>query len=660
MRHRFSPLLLAALGLLAVAADCESCQPTANVRQGNIDRPGDAVLVNGDDGHTYAILSNPELGHLRVLDLTIESFVPAPNRFFPLSVPAGVETRRLAVAPGDDTRVYGLDMGADQVFMVRAVEDGKEPWLRLGETVATGRAPADLGAFRSGDQVELWVSLPDEAAVEILGLDAVTGEATGQLARIALPAGSRPADVAVDPFGDSVVVADAALPLVHVLRRDTRALDRSLDVGGPVSDLAMGVVDIGDGEAPVVLASRTDANVVVALRLFRPGFREDRYEVLGSAEVPALPLVGYVPDLRESVTVCCRGFPDALPADTEDATIETFFDEDTDATDAWAAVATADGKVVYLALAAPADGDTVVRLIDKDPAPLSLRVVEEDDETWRPEQGDEPRAPVPVLTATDDFGDPPFVPLIPAPETLTLVWQGELPSLTDVSGTLAGGDTFTAQAADLEELGARAGDIATLGAADEPAGCEEPHVAPILAVDGASVTLLVGPGGLTDEDALCLAQGGAVSITVAAGDAFVVTGGDGSFLGRLTVGGQGPGGELALPGAVLTLEPSPAGPPQETGSTLLVPIDPRLGIIDLDLSDTFSTLGTGGFGAAGYMPVAIVGGEMDFPSPDATTTIRARRMLIATGSFSFEASGLNTVFVCDEAETVPALCEEFR
>lgn len=658
MRQRLLSLALVGTSLLAVAADCQTCDQNLEVLRGNVDRPGDVALVTGDDGHAYAVLSNPEIGHLRVLDLTTESFVDAPNRFFPLSIPAGIETRRLAVAPGDDTRIYALDVGGDEIFMVRAVEDGKEPWLRLGTPVATSRAPADLGAFRADDgTVELWVSLPDEGAVEVLGIDPATGEGTGALTRIVLPEGSRPADVAVDPFGDAVVVGDAALPLVHVLRRETLALDRSLDVGGPVSDLAVGVVDVGDGEAPVVLASRTDANVVVAVRLFRPGFREDRYAVLGSAEVPALPVVGYVPDQRGSQTVCCRGFPDALPIGSPlDATLDDVFDENADATDAWAGVATADGKVVYLALAAPAaDGPRLVRLIDKDPASLSVRELE--GELWQPEPGDETREPTIVLTPADDFGDPPFVPLIDDGELLTLVWQGSLPPLTNIRGVLVG-DTFTASSADLEARGARPGDIATFRAADEPAGCEAPHDAPILSVDGISVTVLQTPEGLTDDDIFCIAQGGEVRMTVAPADAFVVTDVADAFLGRLAFTGQD--AELPLPGAVLTLTPSAAGPPQDTGSTLLVPLDPRVGIIDLDLSDAREPLGGGGFGAAAFIPVGIVGGEMDIPGVELGTSVRARRMVIATGSFSAQTGGANTLFACDEAETTAALCEQFR
>jgi hypothetical protein len=650
--RRGGSLLVLAAALLGVAADCQQCQQVSAPGRGNLDRAADAVLVRGDDGHTYVVVPNPELGHLRVLDLTAARFVEAPNRFFPLSIPAGTETRRLATAPGDDTRIYALDAGGDEVFMVRAVEDGKPPWVVLGdEPVQTGRAPAAHAAFRIGggpDEpdrglVELWVTLPDEGAVQVLGIDAVTGAPQGEIARIDLPAGSHPGDIVVDPFGDAVVVGDAALPVLWVLRRETLALDRALDVGGPVSDLAVGVVDIGDGEAPVVLAARRDANVVTAVRLFRPGFREDRYAVLGSAELPSLPLVGYVPDQRESVTVCCRELSAEAVRGGE-------------ATDAWAAVATADGKVVYLALAAVEGEGRVVRLIDNDLEPLAPGPVEPAD--WIPAVGDEDRRPSASIALTGEYGDPPFVPLLDEDERLTMTWQGRLPTIDGVRGAVSdevGVVRFTA-VTNLEARGARVGDIATLVGESEPADCDRVHDAQIVAVAGTVVDVVRGPAGIDEEaDLRCLIQGGQVRLRVNVSDAFVVFDADGDFLGRL--GFDGEDAEIALPGAVLSLAPSSAGPPLQTGSVLRVPLDRRLGIVDLDLSDPIRRTGGGGFATAANVPVALVGAEMDIPGRELGSTIRARRMIIATAG---DLGGINILFACDDAETIPTLCAEFR
>jgi hypothetical protein len=635
-----APLALAVL--LGGAAGCQSCNTDTATRRGNLDRAADAVLVEGDNGHTFAVISNPELQHLRVLDLTTERFVDAPNRFFPASIPTGPSTRRLATAPGDDTRVYALDSSSDEVFVVRTVEDGKTPFVEVQDPVPTGRAPAGLAAFRDEDGVvELWVTLPEEHAVQVLGLDGA------EIARIDLGDGARPGDVVTDPFGDSVVVADEVLDVVHVLRRATHVLDRDLDVGGPTGDLSVGVVDVGDGQAPVALALRTDANVAVALRLFRPGFREDRYAVLGSVEVPSRPMVGYVPDQREGEVVCCR----ALSNDAVDTG---------EATAAWAAVGQGDGNVVYLALAAP-DGDgRVVRMIDNDLDDLAVST--DEPPVWTPVTGDEDRQPVPALAAANNFGDPPFVPLLEAEdaggERLTLTWEGVLPPLDGVLGTFGADGSFSSGTVDLAARGARVGDIAILEGSSEPAGCDFLHDAPIRRIDddGQTVVLLVSPEGITDEDERCLL--GDIRLSLRAAEAFTVVDSAGDFLGRLAF--EGPDAALALPGAVLSLTPAAAGAPRHAGSTLDVKLDLNLDVVALGLSDAVQTLGaTGGFGSAGYLPVAIVGREMDIPGDATGTTQRARRMVIATGSIEAQ-TGLNVFFACDDAETVPALCTSFR
>src|SRR5690606_274121 len=106
-------------------------------------------------------------------------------------------------------------------------------------------------------------------------------------------------------------------------------LDRRIDVGGPTGPVATGRVDPGDGMAPVALVGHREDNELAALRLYRPGAREDRYALMGRTEVPAPAEVLYVPDqLREGgpePTVCCPGL------DNED-----------DASLGWANMVTAD------------------------------------------------------------------------------------------------------------------------------------------------------------------------------------------------------------------------------------------------------------------------------------------------------------------------------
>lgn len=649
--QRRSPLIsfgLLALAALGVAADCQQCQTATGVRVGNIERPSDVVLVTGEDGHTYGVLAHPDLGHLRFVDLTAERFVDAPNLFFPLSVPVGQEVRRLAVAPDDDSRVFALDTASDAVVVVDAARDGEAPFRVVGEPVRTGRSPADLSAVRDASGlVEIWIVLPEEGRVQVIGV-AADGTSRGELASIALPPGARPSVVAADPFGESVVVGDAALPAVHILRRDARALDRSIDVGGPVSELTAGVVDVGDGRAPVVAALRADAHRVAVLRLFRPGFREDRYALLGSAPVPAFPLSVYIPDQRGEPTVCCR----ALSRDAIDAG---------EATDAWAAVGLADGRFVYVALAAPdVDGRRAVRLMDNDLESLALRPV--DNTPWFPEPGDEDRQPVAALVPPSTQAPAPVMPLVGPDETLTLVWEGDVPALSDLPVSLqvmSDGLTITAPI-DLVQRGARAGDRAVLRATGAPPGC--PTEADALVVDarGASLIVLLAPEALSAEDAQCLIASSRVELSVAAGGVFAAFDGDGVFLGRLALGGSGgPDAALALPGADLVVTPAPDGPPRQRGSVLLVPLDPNLELLQLTLAaPVLRAAFGGGLGQAGYLPVAVVGGPMDIPGTVAGATVRARRMVVATASA--DEAGDHVLLACDDAETVVALCDQFR
>ena len=636
------------LALLSIAADCQQCQPTPPARRGNLDRVADAVVVTPPAGHTFLVSTNPELQHLRVLDLTTEQFVDAPNRFFPASIPVGPETRRVAVAPNDPSRVYALDSASDQIFAVRtAAEDSFPAFSIAGEPIPTARAPADLAAFRddngtpadtTDDLVQLFVSVPDLGEVHVITL-APSGAPIDGPKVVALPPGSAPADVAVDPFGDSVLVGDAVLPVVHVIKRATLQLARDLDAGGPVGDIAVGVVDIGDGAAPVALALRTDASVAVALKLFRRGFREDSYSVLGSVELPAVPLSAYVPDQRVHDTVCCRALTVEAVAAGE-------------ASNAWAAVAGGDGKIVYLSLAAPLGAGSarrIVRLFDDDLGGVAVGAAV----VWTPQSGDESRQPVPALAAADTFGDPPRSRFLDKDETLALVWQGPLPSLEDVVVTEGGGD-LSAAGVDFAARGARVGDLGVVTIDEPPAACTPPYTGPITAVTGDAVTVdLAGLGSCT------LAGGGAIHLEVAPADAFIVTDKDGDFLGRL--GFAAPESAIALPGATLTLTPAGAGPPIARGSRLDVPLDRHLSPVILPLSDPplpFGAAGAGGFGNAALLPVALTGGEMQIPGSTTGTTIHARRMQVATGSS--DSNGLNTLFSCDEGETVPILCDQFR
>lgn len=665
LRIRTTVVLGAALALTTA---CDTCQQVLLTR-GNLDRVADVVVVNRADGSSIAITSNPELEALRVLDLTSGRFLEAPNRFSPLSVPTGPETRQLTLAVDvdgvdgvDSTRLYALDVSDDTVQIVRLEAVGAKPAFATVARYDVGGRPVDIAAIKRGDTTLVAVTLID-ARVALFSLinDSVTPLDFVDV-NAAAPGAALGAIVA-DPFGESFVVADVALPLVHVLRiKDdlTVELDRSLDVGGPVSRLAAGVVDVGDGRAPVVVALRSDVPSLMAVRLFRPGFREDRYVVLGGAELPSLPVETYVPDVRAGEppeTVCCRGLNDDALAANE-------------ATAAFATVWMANGDMVYVALAAEREngdplpaGRRLVRLVDDDLAPLSGPEgidLNSDENLWVPAPGGERFRPSVALTPVDNYGSPPFVPLVVAGTALLLTWEGDLPRLRNLGPASSNAWTpadlkFTVNR-DVAARGARVGDVARFTQNDPDAACTANELrGVIVAVAGADVTLALGAEFAQADADACLGRNtDTVRVSIEAAGSFVVDNG-GVFVGRLVAAGAGAEDSIALPGATLGFTASSAGLPLR-GSKLAVPLDAHVTTMGMDLN------GASNIGVAALIPTAIAGGALVIPDAasevEGATTV-ARRMVFTSGSVNSQ-TGLPLLFTCDEGETSPGRVESFR
>lgn len=660
-------------GLAAAFAATGACgdqcdQPV--LTRGNLDRVADVVVINAEDGQSYAITSNPELQTLRVLDLTAGRFAEAPNQFSPLSIPTGPDTRELTLAADratgrdDVTRLFALDGSDDVVQVIRLVDGDETPFVEVARFGAEAD-PVDIAAIQDGDTVFIAVA---RAGVEagVVDVHVLEGDQAELVKSVPLPGGSHPVTVVADPLGESFVVGDAALPLLHVINQDDGGLwqlERSLDVGGPVSELAAGVVDVVDGFGPVVVALRSDIDAVVAVRLFRPGFREERYAVLGGAALPALGVQAYVPDARpidgdDVVTVCCRGLvEDALDAG--------------EATDAFAAVWLSNGDLFYVNLAATSiDGEplqpgrSVVKLVDDDIDPPSAPEgidLNTSPLLWVPGEGGD-RRPTVLLENVDNFGSPPFIPLIALGTSLLLIWEGALPRLTGLTGGVDATDIAFAADRDVAARGARVGDIALL-VPDEPvAACRLPAFrARITSVAGTDVDL-----DLDDDlqDALtaadlgdCLNQPGTVRLTVEAGGAFVVEDA-GRFLGRLAPAGS-VGGEdvLELSGLSLSFTENPAGLPSSQ-SRLAVPLDANVTPMGMNLAAAPRS----GVGTAAFVPTGIAGGRLLIPdagADEAGTLVNARRMVLTSGSIDGN-SGLPLLFTCDEGETSVGRVEAFR
>jgi hypothetical protein len=332
--------------------------------------------------------------------------------------------------------------------------------------------------------------------------------------------------------------------------------------------------------------------------------------------------------------VCCRGLSTTSIAAHE-------------ATDSWAAVGTADGKIFYLALAAGTPARHLVRLIDDDGDGVGSTVDLNATATlWVPPTGGDAQRPTNIkLTDVDNFGDPAAVQLVFDGDTLLLTWQGSIPGLRHLAGSYdAGQNTFTLSAS-LDAGDARVGDTVQFLLDDAPAACTSDVRAAITSL--ADPVLTLAP--LSSTDAGCVASASAVHLAVEAGAAFVAEDGRGAFLGRLRLDDViAAETALNLPGATLTMQASAAGLPLR-GSRLAVPLVPHITTLGMNLSSATLTSGGLGFGIQALVPTAFVGGFMQIPGVDSGTHVAARRMALANGSA--DGSGRNAVFVFDEAET---------
>ena len=643
---------------LAFAATfgCNTCEPPPQPAQGNIDRPGDVVVVTPpDQDHTYAIISNPEIEQLRVFDVTLlpeGGFVRAPNVFFPLSILTGPATSDLSAPKGLPSRVLALDSADDELIVIRTVAgDGEPAFTRVGEAIAVSDEPAAMDAALIDDALVVFVSLPEAGAIEAITLDPETAAETAR-ELIALPEGARPGDVAVDPTGTTVVVTDAVKPtvaLVHVADGVAAAEVRTIDVGGPTRRVAVGQVELPDGYAPVAVVLRRDASEIAALRLYREGFREERYALLGRAEMPGVPTAAYVPDAfaagEAAPVVCCQG----LRAEHIEAG---------ESTPAWAAVAAADGIVYYVSLAAPSvgDGPRVVRTIDANEAPPGASIDPNTGDTlWIVPAGATSPRPVVTVTASTDFGSPPFVPYLPTPpeaaESLLLTWEGALPGLRAVPAEYDDGALYLT-AGDLLDLDVRGGDRVEIALSDPPAGCPDAFDARIVGRDAGAVAVARSGDdetpALSADDEDCIEEGGDLTATVRAGGSFTVESNLRGPLPRLYFTGAPDVDEdetrVVMAGTIVTLAPGAAGLPAPDSvqvvplSGNVLPVVVHLSRQPLDDDD--------GFGDLARQPIAMAGGPMKVPSGEegegAPEFVDARRILLVTPA---------RLFTFDEGET---------
>lgn len=660
-----SPLHAAmiSMALSVVAIASTSCTQTAVSTSNNLEKPSDVVLIrapspDGSQEHSYVVVSNPDIEQLRILDLSTGTFLVAPNGYFPLSVRVGPATRRLASAAG---HVFALDSVEGKVYVIRTAEDAQGPAFSVVETFAVPRAAAGMAAVTRSDDPNhalVFVTVPDTGTIQCFDVDTATGTVTATAAAT-LKNGLRPSEITVAVDENLVLVTDSARGTITGLRiSDAQTalaeavtagetglwpILQIIDASGPLSRISTGYLPINGSVVPVAAAIRRDASEVTLWRI--DGGDEQPFQIVGRLALPASPLTLYIPDQRPESSVISPG-----------ACCSTF-EEEQEST-SWFAVTSASGSIYYVHVNVASealDSKPYLSFFDTDTVGPSARVTGDlntNPVLWAPAEGGDAFRPTMTLTAienSDVLAERGTTPFLPNAASLVLTYEGTLPlashvatSLQDQGNqeailTVLGGLTW--QERDVQE-----NDVVVLqGTARDAAQSCNVH-GTVNRLDGHNVFL----SEITGDVSACVsllnddsANGGAaVDVVVTAKEAFSVVEDSGTYFGRVRLqsGAADPvasGETLELPEMRVTLQAAASGKPL-AGSRLLLPIDGRNTPAELTLSRQ-STLGTVGFGAAGALPGALVGGEVLVAGATAGTVEARRRMIVASNAalFSF-------------------------
>ncbi|MCP4501596.1 MAG: hypothetical protein GY822_16685 [Deltaproteobacteria bacterium] len=615
----FSATAFAFLGFSVLGCD-ESVNDPAT---GNIDRIADAVFVQPDSDavprQSFVLMTNPDLEQVRIFDAYEHRFVRAPNVYFPLSIPVGVSTRKLAVAPKNHSLVFALDGAEDKIYVIRTDDQGGAPFTLVDDVnIQTSRTPADIAASTTETGIRLFLSYPDDGEVVVMHLETGAKETTIE-ATLSLFDGARPNILEVDPTEDALLIGDALSELLTVVRLEDLVIDRVLDVGGAVQHISTGLLDPGDGLAPIALLTLRDKPEATALRLFRPTHREDRYAVLGRIELPAPGAVSYLPHQLEreltTSTVCCPILPVA-----------------NEATTAWGAVLTSTGLLYYVRF----DGETEdgargrFRLIDIDADAPSV-----ESSTWTPPEGSNAEAPLLLTSLLTELPTPAYIPYS-SPGDVQFVWEGALNGANDDVATVETGGDLIEFVRDIQQ--ARPGDTLVFnidervgidGACDDfvDDGLEKE----IIGVESARI---LDVGILTSAERNCLTVGGSFTASIHVDNAFLATSSTRGSLGRLSLQetvGVDPD-VVEADGFVFSVEND--GNPLPRGGILQVRLEQNISPLSLGLSDPASNTNASGFGRGALFPRAIVGGEVSVPGLDEEPDLHTRRVYLVTGTGS--------------------------
>jgi len=553
--------------LLAVALSGSFCEDTPQAGKGNLDRPGGVVAFGAGD-RTYAVLSLPQIRHLRAFSLTSYVFVPAPNVYFPLSIPVGPFTHRVVVDPAHGLG-FALDSadGALRAFRLGVASD-TGAFARVGDPIPAGLGPSGVAVDPASVEPRLYVS--SALSGEVLEIVTTGAVDDFEIVRV-MPAGQKPADVALEPTSRTLVVADAAADAVSLI--DLESGDRrEVDVGGPSARVVI---------AETALATAT-AGAQLALVL-----RHDAPEIAILEPAAAVPLlaIAEIPDLPVDLTV--------LSSELHGAEVCAGIDDSGRCE--YAAVLTVSGRVYYLDLTTrSADDLPQPQIFDSEEAlPAAAGEPNSDEDAYDPNSEDPDaalRRPHVEVAAITDFGTPPTVR---QSENVSYVftYQGIVAPIRSRRGRLdLTQNLFIDNATDIDlaGMGAAPGDLLDVPAQD---GCPDALRLPIADVDGARLDVA---GATTWLD--CLGQSAGVIYSVRAGGqftaAYALEADAPGILGRASFGVpyQGHTVEVTLTEAT-GVDGSALGPP-DTGAALVIRIEDNFAPRQLALGQ-LSSLPTG-------------------------------------------------------------------
>ncbi|USN49945.1 MAG: hypothetical protein H6731_06610 [Myxococcales bacterium] len=191
------------------------CADKGAYLSGHIRRASDAIMTNCDPynqgvEHSCIVYSASFRGKLLIYDATTESTVFAPN-YFPLAVKVGSSSNNLAVVKSPNKKFpyfFVLDRARPGLFIVRTFpsSDGKTQSFSTPHFVQLKKKYYKMAAFEHGTMAVVLLSDPNESSIDIIAFDKVTGQAKGQIQKIAV--GVKPSHIEIDENASKAVISD--------------------------------------------------------------------------------------------------------------------------------------------------------------------------------------------------------------------------------------------------------------------------------------------------------------------------------------------------------------------------------------------------------------------------------------------------------------------